>query len=73
MFLEVIHLVVFTRGFQRLCTREARLVVVPHVGACHVLMLDTGDAETDFLALNPGDVTQHTFVTEIVPGQRIGG
>lgn len=64
--LELIHRVVFTRCFQSSFATEVILVVVAHVRTGHVLMLDTSDTLTDFLALNASNITQHTLVTEVL-------
>ena len=70
---KLVHGVVFTTRLEGGITGKVLLVIVTHVGARHVLVLDTGDAETDFLALDFSHITQHAFIAEIIPGQRIGG
>jgi hypothetical protein len=46
-------------------------VIVADVGSSHVLMLDAGDALTDFLTLNVLHVPKHTLLAEILLGQII--
>ena len=49
---KLVHGVVRTTGLQGRVASKVFFVVVAHVGASHVLVLDAGDTLTDLLALN---------------------
>ena len=70
---KLIHGVVVTRRFQRRITGEVLLVVIAHVGTRHVLVLHTGDALADLLALHTRRIAQHPRLTEVLLGEVIGG
>ena len=58
---ELVHCVVLAAGLQGGIARKIFFVIVADIGACHVLVLDTGDALTNFLTL-------HTPLTEQTRG-----
>ena len=71
MDLELIHGVVFARGFKRSFTGKVLLVVITHIRSSHILMLNTGYTLTDFLALNTGHIAKHALFTKVLLGQII--
>ena len=44
-------------------------MVVAHIGAGHILVLNAGDALTNLLALNACNITEHTCFTEVLFSQ----
>lgn len=66
---ELVHGVVSATGLESSFAREILLVVVAHVGACHILVFYAGDALADFLALDIGDVSEHALLAEIFAGE----
>src|SRR5947209_628940 len=59
---ELVHRVMGAARLQRGFTGEIFLVIVTDIGAGHVLMLRTGDALTDLLALHILHVAQHALL-----------
>src|SRR5690606_8740492 len=70
---ELVHGVVFTACLQSSFASEVLLVVVADVGASHVLVLDAGDALTQFLTLHALHVGQHALIGKVALGQVVGG
>src|SRR5262245_28852384 len=68
---ELMHRIVLAGSLEGRFAGEVLLVVVAHVGAGHVLVLDAGDALADFLALHVLHVTEHTLWAEIVLRQSV--
>src|SRR5712672_319566 len=68
---ELVHRVVGAARLQRGFTGEIFLVIVADIGAGHVLMLCTGDALPDLLALNILHIAQHALLAEILLGEII--
>ena len=53
---KLIHRIVFAACLQRSFTGKIFLMVITNVGTRHILVLDAGDALTDFLALDTRDI-----------------
>ena len=63
--LELVHGVVPAAGEQRALPGEVFLVVVPDVGARHVLVLDAGQPAADLPPLHALHIRQHSVRPEI--------
>ena len=69
---ELVHGVVFATSFQRGFTGKIFFMIITNIGARHVLMLHTGDALADFLALDASNIAKHAHLAEIILRKIVG-
>lgn len=66
---ELVHRVVGPAGLQGRLAGKVTLVIVADVAARHVLVLHTGDAFADLLALDALHIAEHPGIAEILTGE----